>query len=362
MLPFPIIKPTQVIGSPFSTIKNGESHLLLLKNNGNLYGSGSNANSQLNQSSGSGTGSYSTFVLVDTNVQNVWAGDNCTIWASNDGNLYFCGLFTNASSTLITSGLKKVLPLPAGISVNDISTIRVVYDSGFCLITKSGRAFCHGVNTSNTFRPYVDSSTGTLPSFTYFDNTGISTAWVECIINSGSVLIKDFQLNTCFASSSATTRHSGTFVSTTGVMYRYLNAGWNNFTVTSAYYPNYSFYACDSTSFLGFNYSSNSLRRGSDTVYTGASTVYNSNTYYVLNSYSSLTSTAYSQVQADINNLSSLQCLRASNGSITSMQLGSSIIKISGRTNMYSILCLSNAYVLTKTGTLTPVNYSSIVP
>lgn len=356
MLPFPIITPSTLPSSPFSVVRNGESHLLLLKKDGTLYGSGSNSNSQLNQSTGSGTGSYNTFVVVDTNVTNVWAGDNSTFWTSS-GNLYFCGLNTNSTSTLYSTGLKTNITLPAGILSTDIKTIKVQYDSGICLITKDGRAFCHGTNTSTTFNPYINTGTGSLPSFTYTNSASIPSTWVEVILPS-SVPIKDYMLNTSFGSSSAITRHSGTFVGTDNNMYRYLNSGWNNFTFTTEYFPNVSFYKTDTTEYIGFNYSAGSIRRG-NTPFPGA-TVVKDDLYYILNSYGNLTSTAFSAIQANPTNLSILQCLRPSNGSVSTISLSGNITQITGRTNMYSILSTSNVYMLTKAGVLSTIDYSTI--
>ncbi len=359
MLPFAIIKPYTLPSSPFSSLANGESHLLLLSKSGTLYGSGSNANSQLNQSTGTSTGSYNTFVTIDTGVDRVWAGDNSTFWTSTAGKLYFCGLNTNTSSTLYRTGLKQEIVLPPEITTSDISKIVVLYDSGVCLITNTGRAFCHGTNTSTLFRPYIDTSTNTLPSFTFFDSATIPSTWVEVVINAGAVKVKDFMLNTSFGSSSPITRHSGTFVGTDNIMYRYLNAGWNNISPNSAYYPNVSFYKVKSTYTIGFNYSEKSIRRASNREFPAAPVIYG-DLYYILNSYGSISSTAYSAVQANPNNLTSLQCLNANNGAVIELTLSGVIGKITGSTNLYSILTTSNVYLLTRDGVLTNINYSTI--
>lgn len=356
MLPFPMISNTNSLpNTPFSEIAIGESHLLVLHQNGNLYASGSNTNQQLNQSTGTGTGSYNNFILMDTSVNRVWAGDNSTLYLKGD-NLYFCGLNTNTNSTYITSGLLQQMPLPSGLVGDNIKHIRIFQDRGFALITNDGRAFCHGNNTVTSFRAYLDSSTGNATSYPYNDDASINTVWAEVIITiAPGVKILDWKINTSYGSAAIL---SGTFIGDNALVYRHLNGGWNNISTTSSsYYKSSSFVAGASVNTLGYDYNSNQLFRRYHSVLGTTMSMHS-----ILYSNSNISHSTASGIGVDPKEPGTVVTLSSSNGASTKINVGGVIKSILPRTNQHGILSTVGVYILSKAGILTEVDCSTIYP
>lgn len=154
--PYPqnIIRPLKVMEEVQKIVAS--NHLLILKENGDLFGAGDNYWGELGHAQ-----MISDPLLIDQGVTDVFSGNGMTFYLKNDGELYGCG--RNIWGELGFGEPLKVEGHPADISPTVrmnippqlIATgVQSVYSEGFStlLLKTDGKLYMLGKNINNVYR------------------------------------------------------------------------------------------------------------------------------------------------------------------------------------------------------------------
>ena len=117
-------------------------HSLILKNDGTLWGCGSNDNGQLGLGDDANRSTFTQIITITDNIKEIYCGGGCTFILKNDDTLWSCGYNTDGrlglgdtngrtTFTQITTNADNIKSFP---NQYDVPTIIKVYDLNTGLI------------------------------------------------------------------------------------------------------------------------------------------------------------------------------------------------------------------------------------